>query len=62
MKKKYIAPEITTVKVNNVILAGSEKIGVNGDATEGTNGWGSPQSRYNVIDFTDDDDDYAGNW
>ncbi len=63
MKKTYIAPKITTVKVNNVILMGSGTLEVNGNATEGTGGWGGPQSRYNNVNFIDDDeDDYATGW
>ena len=64
MKKTYIAPKITIVKVNNVILAGSDTtIGVNGNATEGMGGWGGSQSRYNNVNFIDEDeDDYATGW
>lgn len=55
MKKKYIAPELITVRVNNRILAGSgenNSLPVNSTAQEGVNGWSTPQSIRNMWDDT----------
>ena len=53
MKKKYIAPELITVRVNNRILAGSgenNSVSVDHTAQEGINGWSAPQSIRNMWD------------
>lgn len=55
MKKKYIAPELITVRVNNRILAGSGEnysLPVDPTAQESTNGWSAPQSIRNMWDDT----------
>ena len=47
MKKTYIAPEMSVVKVNNVILAGSATDGqlpTYSSEQEGIGGWSSAQS------------------
>ncbi len=58
MKKNYIAPSINVVKIQSTLLTGSGNE-VSVDPNTGTTTQGS---RFNTIDFTDDDDDYAGNW
>lgn len=53
MKKKYIAPELITVRVNNRILAGSGEnvsLPVNSTAQEGMDEWSAPQSIRNMWD------------
>lgn len=50
MKKKYIAPELITVRVNNRILTNS--LPVDPTAQESTNGWSAPQSIRNMWDDT----------
>lgn len=54
MKKKYIAPELITVRVNNRILAGSGENSLSVDPTsqEGKDGWSAPQSIRNMWDDT----------
>lgn len=55
MKKNYIAPSINVVKIQSIMQSASMNVDTNtGTTTQG--------SRFNTIDFTDDDDDYAGNW
>lgn len=56
MKKNYITPTINVVKIQQSIMQSSS---IPVDTNTGTTTQGS---RYNAIDFSEDEDDYAGNW
>ncbi len=53
MKKTYIAPQVNVVTVNNCIICTSGSLENGGSGTPGD----EAGSRYNTIDFYDDDEE-----